>query len=95
MRRWLRVLGGAAMVLLLCQVSMAWALKEAQVPRISKEELKGMLGNPDVVVMDVRVRAQWEQTNSKIKGALREEPEKFKSWAEKHPKDKTYILYCS
>jgi len=66
-----------------------------EVPRMSKEELKAMLGNPDVAIIDVRSGKDWEASQSKIKGAVREEPWKAKSWAEKYDKDKTYVLYCA
>ncbi len=68
--------------------------KEA--PRLTKEELKGLMGNPDVIIIDVRTKADWESSKEKIKGAVREEPaKKVKDWADKYPKDKTLIFYCS
>jgi predicted sulfurtransferase len=67
-----------------------------EVSRISKEEVKAMMGNPDVVILDVRESQSWKDAKWKIQGAVREDPEKdVKSWAEKYPKDKTLILYCS
>jgi predicted sulfurtransferase len=69
---------------------------DSSIPRITKEELKSMLDNPDVVVIDVRHSNDWNSSASKIKGAVREDLEKeVKSWAEKYPKDKTLIFYCS
>jgi predicted sulfurtransferase len=66
-----------------------------EVPRMTKEELRAMLGNPDVVIIDVRTANDWEASQSKIKGAVREEPRQAKSWAGKYDKDKTYVLYCA
>ncbi len=67
-----------------------------EAPRISKEELKAMLGNPDVVILDVRESQSWKDAKWKIQGAVREDPKKeVKAWAEKYPQDKTLILYCS
>jgi rhodanese-related sulfurtransferase len=64
------------------------------VPRLAKEELRDMLGKPDVVIIDVRLKEQWDSSNVKIPGAQREEPgEKAESWALKYPKDKTIVLY--
>jgi hypothetical protein len=72
---------------------MAWA---ANVPRISKEELKSMLGNPEVIIIDVRVKGDWDKSKTKIQGAVREDPDRnVKSWAEKYSKDKTLVLYCA
>ncbi len=67
----------------------------ADVPRMSKEELKALLGKPDVIVIDVRSDGDWTPSDSKIKGAVREDPPKVTSWMEKYPKDKTLIFYCS
>jgi hypothetical protein len=68
----------------------------AQANLVSKEELKGMLGRPDVVVIDVRQPGDLEKSTVKIKGALREDPRQdVKSWADKYPKDKTIVLYCA
>jgi hypothetical protein len=67
------------------------------VPRISKEELKSMLGNPELVVIDVRTFFDLKMSVKQIKGAVREDPDptKVKSWAKKYSKEKTIILYCA
>jgi predicted sulfurtransferase len=86
------------LTVLLAFASMALFAKAAvadEVPRMSKEELRAMLGNPDVVIIDVRTDKDWEASQSKIKGAVREEPRQAKSWADKYDKDKTYVLYCA
>jgi rhodanese-related sulfurtransferase len=69
--------------------------KPADVPRMTKDELKAMLDNSDLVILDVRFKKDWAEGDSKIKGAIREDPESVKSWAEKYPKDKTLVLYCA
>jgi len=65
------------------------------VPRITKEKLKAMLGNPEVIIIDVRANADWTGSNLKIKGAVREDPRKLNAWEDKYPKDKTLVLYCA
>ncbi len=67
--------------------------KEA--PRMTKEELKGLMGKPDVVIIDVRAKSDWEGSKEKIQGAVREDPQKTKEWAGKYPKDKTLVFYCA
>jgi phage shock protein E len=68
----------------------------AQVPRMSKEELKAMLGKPDVIIIDVRQPADLAKSTMMIKGAVREDPkQEVKSWVDKYPKDKTIVLYCA
>jgi rhodanese-related sulfurtransferase len=66
------------------------------VPRITKEELKSMLGQTEVIIIDVRTGGDWKKSKEKIQGAVREDPGKdVKSWADKYSKDKTLILYCA
>ena len=66
-----------------------------EVPRISKEELRTMLDNPNLIIVDVRTSASWEKSMVRIQGAIREDPNDTKSWAEKYSKDKTLVLYCA
>jgi len=76
--------------------TMAFAMgSSGKTPRISKETLKGMLGNPDLVILDVRSAPSWEPSNIKIRGSIREEPDQVSSWAHKYAKDKTIVLYCT
>ena len=91
-RRKLRVFAVAASFIILGVLAqMACA---ADVPRMSKEELKSMLGNPEVTILDVRASGDWDNGKTKIQGAIREDPNKStKSWADKYPKDKTIVLY--
>ena len=70
--------------------------KGPEAPRITKEQLLAMMGNQDVVILDVRESGSWKNSQWKIKGAVREDPTKdVKTWAEKVPQDKTLVLYCS
>jgi len=63
--------------------------------RIGKDDLRRMLGNPDVVVIDVRTEKEWKKSDRKIIGATWEDAEEVHAWADKYPKDKTIVLYCS
>ena len=65
------------------------------VSRVTKEELKTMIGETQVVVIDVRTGKDWDGSKLKIKDAVREEPRKATSWAGKYNKQKTYVLYCA
>ncbi len=69
------------------------AMAEGDAPRITKEELKELLGNPDVIVLDVRTSSSWQGSKFKIKGAIREMPTAFNSWSNKYPKEKILVLY--
>lgn len=65
------------------------------IPRMTQEELKAMLGATDLVIIDIRSGRDWSSSESKIKGAVREAPGKAASWAEKYQKDKTLVVYCA
>jgi rhodanese-related sulfurtransferase len=64
-------------------------------PRITKEELKQHLGDPKVVIVDVRAGGDWKKSDRKISGAVREEPNDAGAWAMRYPKDKLIVLYCA
>jgi predicted sulfurtransferase len=87
-------LGVVATVFALAAVFATPALAQ-EAKRMSIEELKGMLGNPDVLIVDVRRDGDWASSKFKIKGAVREDPEKVDTWMSKYPKDKTLVFYCA
>lgn len=64
------------------------------VSRISADELKANLNNPEYIVLDVRTRGDWDSSQWKIQGAEREDPGRVEQWKDKYPKDKTFVLYC-
>ena len=66
-----------------------------EVPRISIERTKQMLTSADVVIIDVRTAKTWWRSTTKIEKAVREEPGSLERWAEKYPKNKILIFYCS
>jgi hypothetical protein len=63
--------------------------------RMSVEQLRSMLGNSGLVIIDVRADGDWKSSTLKIKGAVREDPEKVDTWMSKYPKDKTLLFYCA
>jgi rhodanese-related sulfurtransferase len=67
----------------------------ADAPRMTTEELKAILGNPDLTILDLRLGNAWTESDLKIKGAVREDPENIGPWANKYAKDKTLVLYCT
>jgi hypothetical protein len=64
-----------------------------EIPRVTKEQVKAMLGNPDVIIVDGRPAEQWRFSAQKLPGAVHEDPTKVEVWAGKYSKDKTYIIY--
>jgi hypothetical protein len=87
----------AVMILSLVMVGSGFNAVAAakEIPRVSIDELKGMLDAKDYVLVDVRAGKDWSSSELKIKGAVREDPKEFDSWAAKYPKDKKIILYCA
>lgn len=67
----------------------------AEAPRMEKDRLKASLGNPGVVIIDVRSYTDWMFSSDKVKGAVRENYRDFGEWSAKYPKDKTIVLYCA
>ncbi len=80
--------------LLLSIAQMSWARSDAAIA-LSREELKALLGNPDVTIIDVRFGRDWYGSPTKIKGAIREDPMKPGTWMDKFPKDRMLVLYCN
>jgi rhodanese-related sulfurtransferase len=71
------------------------AVASDDVPRMSTQELKELLGSGDVIILDVRTSRDMENSTSTIKGAIREDPQAFDTWADTYPKDKTLVLFCA
>jgi predicted sulfurtransferase len=86
-------------VLLLLAASSACAgvtkIATKEVPRMSVDELNSRLNDPAVVVIDVRSSDDWNKSQAKIKGAVRETGENVPAWAPGYSKDKTIVLYCA
>jgi predicted sulfurtransferase len=82
-------------VLLSFNLLLVFAVASPDAPRISKEALKSRLGDKDIVIIDVRTGNDWEKSDSKIIGAVREDPQDATSWAKKYSKEKTIVLYCA
>jgi rhodanese-related sulfurtransferase len=74
---------------------MAFAAHAQEVQRTSKEKLKAELKSPDLIILDVRTDYDWESSQWKITGAVREDPSKVTEWKDKYPKNKTIALYCA
>lgn len=64
-----------------------------EIPRMTKEELKPLLGKPDIVVLDVRLGGR--NVPTRIPGAVYEDPGKVDDWSKKYRKEKKIVLYCS
>jgi len=87
-----------AVVLIMVMIGMSFAaagLAAEDAPRITKEEVKALLGDPGVDILDARTGASWKTSDKKIKGAVRVDPDNVASWAGSIPMDKKVVVYCS
>jgi hypothetical protein len=66
-----------------------------KIPRMTIDELKSRLSDPSLVIIDVRASVDWNESSSKIKGAIRETYAAAEKWASKYDKNKTIVLYCA
>jgi rhodanese-related sulfurtransferase len=80
---------------LVVALAMAAPARATDVKRMTAEELKSKLGSPDLIVVDVRLGSDWDSSDAKIKGAVREDPEQVDKWMAKYPKNKTLLFYCA
>jgi rhodanese-related sulfurtransferase len=65
------------------------------VAKITKEELKARLDDPNMVIVDVRLGKDWKASEVKIKGAVRVDAADVLSLVEKYPKDQMLVFYCA
>ena len=66
-----------------------------EVPRVDQETLKSWLSDPQVVIVDVRFGKDWQDSHTKIKSAIRHDPQEVQTWAASLPKEKKIVLYCA
>ena len=64
-----------------------------QVIKITINQLLESLDNPKLLILDVRTTGSWQAYDTKIKGAVRKNPDTFDSWANDLPKNKYLVLY--
>lgn len=89
---------GLPILLLNLIVGCSGAHLSSDTYKMTKEELATQMAvahGDTLLILDVRLENQWMKSDYKIKGAVRENPSEFKSWADKYPKDKILVLYCA
>jgi rhodanese-related sulfurtransferase len=84
-----------ALRLTLLGVLLYAAVVQAAAARMTKEELRAVLGSAEVVVVDVRSGQEWTASEAKILGAIRVNPAEVESLATRYPKDTTLVFYCA
>ncbi len=81
-------------VLLVVPLETSLAAKP-ELKYVDLETLKGMLEDPQLMIIDVRVPSSWAESDKKIKAAVRQDPGKVPDWGKTLPKDQKIVLYCS
>jgi hypothetical protein len=68
--------------------------EDDDISKITKEEVQKIIGQADVLLIDVRYEKNWKKSDMKIAGAIREHPNELGSWVGKYAKNNKLILYC-
>ena len=71
---------------------ITWSCAGKDLPLVDQETLKSWLSDPQVLILDVRAAKDWNVSDKKIKGAVRQDPNEVKTWAANLPKDKKIVL---
>ncbi len=87
------IIWGLAFLLLFAFTLPAFGADEA--PLLSVDQLNERLDSPELVILDVRSGPDWNNSDKKIKGAVRVDSKDVKSWAGNYPKGKEIVLYCA
>lgn len=75
------------------QAMAAKALRD--VPRMDPDDLKLRLEDPSLTIFDVRAPHDWNNSETRIKGAIRREGDAVAEWAAELDKNGSYVLYCA
>jgi hypothetical protein len=88
-----RVLLGGLLVIALAGMLRPGPGLADDVPRITKEEAKDLIGKPNVVFIDARTDSAWKGSDRKIAGAVRFDRFDPESAAGNYGKDTKFIVY--
>jgi rhodanese-related sulfurtransferase len=83
------------LLLMVLFTGMGVAQDTRQVPTMTAEELRSIMDDPDVTILDVRQASDWNSSGSKIPGAVHHPPEAFVEWADAYPRQRKLVLYCA
>lgn len=69
------------------------ALSISAAPRVTKEQIKDLIGKEGFFLLDVRPNEQWRATQVKLAGAVHEDPDDVAAWAYRYRKDAKIVTY--
>ncbi len=90
-----RTLLGVVLAMALVLTSLGSPEAKSEVALMTKEELKAMMDDDDLVILDVRAGKDWKSSEFKIQGARHVEAKAYGDWAGTYPKAKKFVLYCA
>ena len=64
-----------------------------QAKRITPRELKELMDRGQAIVLDMR--RDWDRSDSKIPGAIRVDPDRYRDYDGSLPQGKTVVTYCT
>jgi hypothetical protein len=76
-------------------LSAEQGLSISSAPKVTKEQIKELVGKEGFFLLDVRPNEQWRATPVKLPGAVHEDPEDVTAWAYRYPKDAKIVTYCA
>jgi hypothetical protein len=85
----------ASVVPFASSVSAEESLSISNAPKVTKEQIKDLVGTRGFFLLDVRPNEQWNATQVKLPGAVHEDPEDVKDWVYKYQKDAKIVTYCA
>jgi hypothetical protein len=74
-------------------LSAEQGLSISSAPKVTKEQIKELVGKEGFFLLDVRPNEQWRATPVKLPGAVHEDPEDVAAWAYRYRKDAKIVTY--
>jgi hypothetical protein len=74
-------------------LSAEQGLSISSAPKVTKEQIKELVGKEGFFLLDVRPNEQWRATPVKLPGAVHEDPEDVAAWASRYRKDAKIVTY--
>lgn len=95
MKRYYATLLVLSMTLAIPAARPGTVLAGNDVPRMTVDELKARLDDPDLIILDVRQDKDWAASASKIRYAIYADPDAYDEWGAAYPKRQPIVLYCA
>jgi len=66
-----------------------------EVPEMTRETLKALLGDPELAVLDVTCKERGAEIARQIPGSVWRDCTRVEEWAPLYRKDQTIVVYCA